>query len=108
MFIDVVNQLLEKRRIRKSVLARECLIPYTTVVGWYDRKCNGVNFSHLIKLSDYFNVSIDYLIKGIQEEYTKIPISEFEERFIAFYRSKSKDDQKIIESFMNYLILRKG
>lgn len=51
---------MEKHHLNKSTLSKACNIPYTTIDGWYKRGYEGLKLPTLKKLSDYFNVSLDY------------------------------------------------
>lgn len=59
-FIEKINYLMDKNKLNKSTLSKACNIPYTTIDGWYKRGYEGLKLPTLKKLSDYFNVSLDY------------------------------------------------
>lgn len=59
-FLEKINYLMEKHHLNKSTLSKACNIPYTTIDGWYKRGYEGLKLPTLKKLSDYFNVSLDY------------------------------------------------
>jgi len=59
-FLEKINYLMKKHNLNKSTLSKACNIPYTTIDGWYKRGFEGVKLPTLKKLSDYFNVSLDY------------------------------------------------
>lgn len=59
-FLEKLNCLMKEHNLNKSTLSKACNIPYTTVDGWYKRGYEGLKLPTLKKLSDYFNISIDY------------------------------------------------
>lgn len=59
-FLEKINYLMEIHHLNKSTLSKACSIPYTTIDGWYKRGYEGLKLPTLKKLSDYFNVSLDY------------------------------------------------
>lgn len=54
-----------------KTLADRSGVPYTTIVGLYKNGYTGVRLSTLLKLSEHFAVSIDYLVKDEK------PLSDF-------------------------------
>lgn len=59
-FLEKLNRLMKEHNLNKSTLSKACNIPYTTVDGWYKRGYEGLKLPTLKKLSDYFNISLDY------------------------------------------------
>ena len=59
-----VRQLMENTHDNDSTLAKKSGIPYTTVRGLFERGSERAQMSTIQKLSEYFNVSIDYLVYG--------------------------------------------
>ena len=57
-----LDQLMQIRGINRNQLSKAANIPYTTLDGISKRGCDNVKLSTLIKLADYFDVSIDYLV----------------------------------------------
>ena len=64
MFLEILDKLIEEKKINKSVLAKESGIPYTTIDGFYKKGWENVKLSTLLKLAAYFEVSVDYLVSG--------------------------------------------
>lgn len=95
MFIDVLNKLMEDRGINKSSLAKGSGIPYTTIDGFYKKGSENIKLSTLQKLSEYFNVSLDYLIKG-----NECVLNEHEENLIKSYRA-NPDMQAAVDKILN-------
>lgn len=72
-----IEQLLETKNINMHQLSISANIPYTTLDGIRKRSCDNVKLSTLIKLADYFDVSIDYLVGRGPD--SKLNIAELEE-----------------------------
>ena len=64
MFIERVNALMEERGINKHELSVGSGIPYTTIDGWFKKGSDNVRLGTLLRLAEYFNVSLDYLTGG--------------------------------------------
>ncbi len=58
----MLNKLMAERDITKSQLAQYSGIPYTTIDGWYKKGYENVRLATLLKLAEYFNVTLDYLV----------------------------------------------
>ena len=59
-----VKKLMEETHDNDSTLAKKSGIPYTTVRGLFERGSERAQMSTIQKLSEYSNVSIDYLVYG--------------------------------------------
>lgn len=59
-FLEKINFLMKEYNLNKSTLSKACNIPYTTINGWYKRGYDELKLPTLKKLSDYFNISLDY------------------------------------------------
>ena len=68
MFLNNLDALMAERKINKNVLAKESGIPYTTIDGFYKKGWDNVKLSTLLKLAEYFGVSIDWLVLGNETE----------------------------------------
>lgn len=60
-FHEVLKQLQTERNLSIIKLSHECGIPYRTLQN-YLLKLREPNIKSLILLSDYFHVSVDYLL----------------------------------------------
>ena len=82
MFLENLTALMKERGINKSTLAKESGIPYTTIDGFYKKGCDNTKLSTLVRLSEYFGVSLDFLING---EVTNL--NEHEKAVLTAYRA---------------------
>ena len=81
--------LMETKKLNISQVSKGASIPYTTLDGVFKKGADNIKLSTLIKLADYFDVSIDYLVgRSDDSEYT---IDEYRE----------------LESFRNYLLYKR-
>lgn len=62
--VERVKRLMEETKDNDSSLAKKSGIPYTTVRGFFERGSDKAQMSTIQKLSEYFHVSIDYLVYG--------------------------------------------
>lgn len=60
--LEKLNYLMSQKDINKNVLAKESGIPYTTLDGLYKKGYKNTKLSTIRKLSEFFDVTIDYLI----------------------------------------------
>lgn len=68
-FCEKVLQEIKKRGIKKSELAHEIDVPYTTLDSMLKRNTENINLSIVYKIAKYLNVSVDYLVfDGTEEE----------------------------------------
>ena len=64
MFIERVMALMEERGINRRELSIGSGIPYTTIDGWFKKGSDNVRLGTLLRLGEFFNVSLDYLAGG--------------------------------------------
>ena len=68
-FLEKLNFMMGKSGLTKYSLSKASGIPYTTVDGWYKKKCEGPKLNTLRKLAKYFETSIDFWVDdGSAEE----------------------------------------
>lgn len=72
-----LEQIMQDRGINRRQLSLAANIPYTTLDGISKRSCDNVKLSTLLKLADYFEISLDYLVGRGPD--TKLNITELEE-----------------------------
>jgi len=67
-FIDRLDELMRDRGYTRGSFAKAAGIPYTTVVGFYDKGYDNIKLSTLRKIADFFGVSIEYLCGDGEKE----------------------------------------
>lgn len=66
--LDRIIKLMEEHKESKAALARNAGIPYTTIDGLFKRGCKNAYISTAEKISAYYDVTLDYLISGNEEQ----------------------------------------
>lgn len=61
--------LMAEKGINRTELAKEIGIAPSTINSWYNRNCDNISLSTLLKLSKYFNVSMEDLVNGNPSSY---------------------------------------
>lgn len=92
MFLKNLENLMIKRNINKRQLSIAVGLSYSAVNYWWLRGCENVSMQTLIKLSKYFNISIDELVNGVPEEEYNYNTHEY-----------SKEELRSINNFANFL-----
>ena len=59
---DKLDHLMREHGITRGGLAKSTGIPYTTIVGFYEKGSDNIKLSNLQKLSAFFGVSLEYLV----------------------------------------------
>lgn len=67
-FIEKLNVLMKEKGITRMGLSKESGVPYTTIVNFYEKGTENIKLSTLRRLSDFFNVSLDFLVDDEEEE----------------------------------------
>lgn len=67
-FLNKLDWLMKRDGLNRSTLAQKSGVPYTTIVGLFERGADNARLSTLDKLCKCFNVPLDYLA---YDEYEK-------------------------------------
>lgn len=89
-FLETLDFLIRKHNITKTELARQIEISEGTIRQWYNGKMPTID--KIIKLSKYFNISIDELV-GI-DNITKNDIQHI-------YNKLTPEDKAIVDNIFN-------
>lgn len=63
MFVENLSALMDAKKINRRQLSIGSGIPYSTIDTIF-KKSDDVRLSTLIKLADFFSVSLDFLVRG--------------------------------------------
>lgn len=63
-FLERLDSLLDERDMNKNQLANATGIPVSTVYGWYKKGYSSITLPSLLKLSEFFKCSMEYLVNG--------------------------------------------
>ncbi|MFR0881168.1 MAG: helix-turn-helix domain-containing protein [Oscillospiraceae bacterium] len=106
-FTDKLEYLMEKKGIKnKSQLSKQSGIPYTTIVGFFEKGTENIRRTTLIKLSDFFNCSLEYLVSDeiTDENYGKaisFSINSDEIMHIKKYRTLDEYGKKAVDGLLD-------
>lgn len=101
-FLEKLDYLMNRDNLNKHTLAQKSGIPYTTIVGFYERSYGNTKLSTIQKLCDFFNVSLDYMARDEYSNPYDSPnaFSEDEISLIDQYRDLSPEGQQYIRQTM--------
>lgn len=68
--LDNLTKLMKEKNINRTELAREIGIAPSTVNSWYNRSYENISLKTLLKLSRFFNITIEKLVHGNTNEIT--------------------------------------
>ena len=99
-FLEKVTYLMKRDKLNKHTLSQQSGIPYTTIDGWFKKGYESAKVSTLIKLADFFDVELDYLVRpSISDSNygkTRDLLSSNEGKLIVFYRSMNQGGQELM------------
>jgi len=108
MFLEKLDFLMNERSINKSILAKKSGIPYTTIDGFYKKGNDNAKLSTLKKLLEYFNASLDFLMRDSnilspKEIKRALALNTKETQLITRYRELSEEGQEKANDYVNDL-----
>ena len=62
--LENLTYLMQEKNLNRTELAKEIGIAPSTINSWYNKNIDNISLSTLIKLSGYFNISMEELING--------------------------------------------
>lgn len=90
--LENLTYLLKEKNMNRTELAKEIGIAPSTINSWYNRNCDNISLSTLIKLSKYFNISMEELINGDPSQTVVFNKTEF-----------TNSELKIIRKFGDFI-----
>ncbi len=60
-YIEILNQLLDNNHITRNKMLKDLGLGKNSIINW-ERRDTLPNGNTLIKIADYFGVSLDYLV----------------------------------------------
>lgn len=94
-FAELLEDLLQDKKMRKAKLAKEIQVGKSTITKW----CNGAaepQLSQLRRLTEVFDIDFNQFF-GVNE---KTILSEEERYMISLYRKISKEERSGIQNLM--------
>ncbi len=98
-----LKELRKERRINQQKLAMELNMTQANI-SRYELGMSEPDFSVLIKIADYFEVSIDYLIGRTDYNQPPQKHNALEEAFLTKYRKLSRFDQRQLEGYLDRIL----
>ena len=104
-FLEKLDLLMQEKGLNKNTLSQFSDIPYTTIDGWYKRGYAGAKLSTIRKLADYFNTTLDYLMRDeiTDRNYGKtynFQVNSLETEIIEKYRTLDGYGKDIINTIL--------
>jgi len=104
-FLEKLDLLMKDANLNKSTLSQSSGIPYTTIDGWYKRGYAGAKLPTIQKLADFFNTTLDYLIRdeitdrfyGLNADFE---VSQSERELIQKYRILDRHGRKAVDAIL--------
>lgn len=90
-FLDNLNELMKEKNMNRTELAKEIGVAPSTINSWYNRSCDNISLQTLLKLSNYFEITMEELVHG---SYESIVFST---------KDYSVTELKAIKNFSNYI-----
>ena len=105
-FGNTLKTLRETNHVTQGQLAKFLRVSRPTIAG-YETKNHQPDFERLIKIAEYFHVSIDYLIKGTAlEDRTPIKENTINQEVMASYQRLSIESKQNVLRYIRLLELR--
>lgn len=89
--LENLSKLMKEKNINRSELAKEIDLSSSTINSWYNRSCENISLQTLLKLSKYFNITMEELVNG---KYNSIVFSE---------EDYSQNELKAIKNFSDFI-----
>ncbi len=105
-FSSILKTLREENHVTQEELALYLGITRSAVAG-YETKGKQPDFERLVLIADFFNVTLDYLIRG--NEYSSVSVTngienEKEISLLNSYRNLSKESQDALDKYVCFLL----
>lgn len=105
-FANTLKNLREINHVTQEQLAEYLKVSRPTVAG-YETKSRQPDYERLVKIAEYFNVSVDYLMRGFKPE-NEIPVKEstLNQEVMISYRKLSLESKQDVLKYIRLLQLR--
>lgn len=91
-FLDNLTKLLKRENLSRAELAKRLNIAPSTINSWYNRGYENVSLKFLLKICDYFNVSLETLVNGDVDS-NESKEKELMNLFIEYYEERCKKNE---------------
>lgn len=104
MFLEILNNLILERGITKNKLLTDLGLARGSFINWEQRN-NLPNGETLLKIADYFGVSVDYLL-GKESSNTDLPKQD--KKVLDMLHNLDKTGKEKAEQYLELLSLQYG
>ena len=74
-FLNRIDMLMDHKGINKNQLANLTGIPVSTIYGWYKKGYGSITLPTLLKLSEFFCCTMEFLVNGDEKTSSHSPAS---------------------------------
>ena len=99
-FTQKLDHLMSRRGMSRGALSRATGIPYTTIVGFYDKGYENIRLSNVKKLASFFEVPLEYLC----DDTADFPDFDTENEFAKRYARLSEGGRRIVDNVIDGLL----
>jgi len=107
MFTKIFNELLSEKNLSYTALAKELNIPQTTISNWLNRGSKP-NIEDLIKICDYFNISLDYIIGRESEDNVIIVNDKQKSEIEELYEKLNRQNKIMVIGYITALLQKQN
>jgi transcriptional regulator with XRE-family HTH domain len=91
--IEKIEIMMKQRKLNRADVSRGADLPYSTVDNLFKREYKNVRAPTLLKLANFFDVSIEYLFYDGEDLERLRKITDEERNLIMLWDKLSRDDQ---------------
>ena len=106
-FSATLKELREQNHVTQNELAEHLELTRSTIAG-YETKGKQPDYERLLQIADYFHVSVDYLLKGSQQD--TISVSRLsntpESELLSAYMELSAESRQQLLDYVEFLQLK--
>jgi len=84
----ILKKLMKDKGVSSRSLSKECSIPLSTIGSYLSGKKASYSPEHLDGLAQYFNVTLDYLLFGVEKTPTNLDLLPTEDIFQGWLKVK--------------------
>ena len=105
-FLEKLNSLMNDRGLNRNTLSAGSGIPYTTIDSFYKKGFENAKLSTIQKLADYFDTTLDYLMRDEIDDPNFGKASGFmfsfqEKNIIEKYRALDTHGHQVVDFLLN-------
>ncbi len=100
-YIDRINQLKKEKGMTNSDLAKATDIPNGTLTKMLAGYSDSPKLSYIVSIATFFNVGIDYLVSGVEENHNNFTLENDEIKLIDRYRKLNAHSKELVKLVIN-------